>query len=112
LNIYEFLCLIPSQTCYYNIKNNYYYTYKFIIDKDDIVIIESNNNKTLFEDIDIKYKQIIEEIKNANYNKNEIYQEYTEELLVFVNKIYSDDFETFGYKKCETVEELLNYYIQ
>jgi hypothetical protein len=82
------------------------------IKKDDIVIIESNNNKTLFEDIDIKYKQIIEEIKNANYNKNEIYQEYTEELLVFVNKIYSDDFETFGYKKCETVEELLNYYIQ
>jgi len=112
LNIYEFLCLIPSQTCYYNIKNDYYYTYKFIIDKNDVVILESNNNKTPFEDIDIKYKKIIEEIKNANHNKDEIYKEYTQELLVFINKIYSDDFETFGYKKCETVEELLKYCIQ
>jgi len=114
LNIYNFLCLIPSQTYYYNIKNNYYYTYKFIINKNEIVILEPNNNKTQVEDIDIKYKPIIEEIKNANINNNqkELYKKYTQELLNFANKIYSDDFETFGYKKCETIEELINYYIQ
>jgi hypothetical protein len=111
LNIYEFLCLIPSQTCYYNIKNNYYYTYKFIIDKNNITIIDHTNTTKSIEDIQLKYKPIIEEIKNEN-NTSKFYEKYNQELLDFVNKIYSDDFETFGYKKCETLEELLKYYIQ
>jgi hypothetical protein len=112
LNICEFLSSIPSQTHCYNIKHNYYYTYIFIINKNDITILDTHNNNVLFTEIHVKYKSIMEEIKRATIDNNNIFQNYTQEYLNLANKLYSDDFESFSYKKCETIEELLNYYIQ
>jgi hypothetical protein len=116
LLLHEFFHIIPSQSHYYNIKQPYYMNI-LIIYKGSVMkktffaekIIFANSINDIFKELELPEFDNYKEIKDY---ETDLYKNYTQELLELVNKIYSEDFENFGYEKFEKIEDFKNHYIQ
>jgi hypothetical protein len=72
-------------------------------------IIFTNSINDIFKELELS--EFDNNTETENYETN-LYKNYTQELLDLVNKIYSDDFENFGYIKFEKLKDFKNHYIQ
>ena len=116
LLLHEFFHIIPSQTHYYNIMQPHPLDILIIYKGSDIKktffaekVIIANSINDIFKELELPELDNYKEIENYETN---LYNNYTQELLELVNKLFADDFENFGYEKFEKLEDFKNHYIQ
>ena len=117
LLLHEFFHIIPSQSHYYNIMQPHPLDILIIYKGSDMKktffvekVIFANSINMIFKELELLPE--LDNYKEIEEYKTNLYSSYTEELLEFVNKIYSEDFENFGYEKFEKLEDFKNHYIQ